>query len=46
MRRIRTAEYEELQAVSDLMSRVFKGPMQEDYSVEARETIWRVMLLR
>jgi GNAT superfamily N-acetyltransferase len=38
MRRIRTAEYEELQAVSDLMSRVFKGPMQEDYSVEARET--------
>jgi len=38
MRTIRTAEYEELQTVSDLMSRVFKGPMQEDYSVEARET--------
>jgi hypothetical protein len=37
MRTIRTAEYEELHAVSDLMSRVFNGPMQEDYTLEARE---------
>jgi GNAT superfamily N-acetyltransferase len=41
MRTIRTAEYEELQAVSDLMSSIFKGCMQEDYSVEAREIFLR-----
>jgi len=38
MRTIRRAEYEELQAVSDLMCSVFKGPMKEDYSLEARES--------
>jgi hypothetical protein len=45
MRTIRTAEYEELQAVSSLMTRVFNGPMQKDYSPEAREVFLREISL-